>query len=368
MDILTARFEGNEIAKSEDYNFIETQEYSNLVTIFEELFSHATNDIIVAGLNVQQRGTPSMNVDFTIGLGYCRSTGKVAHTGSLFGPISITNGGASARIDTLEVRVLETDYDSQQRAFKNPVTKDISYQNIYTKKRYELEAQVINGIVGAGVAPTHTAGWVKIAEITVDTGESTSILDADIENCTSGYDTEVTANWTTETAATFRMGSVSDFKTLFRISHNEDGSHSNDTIKTEDIDWGLGASQVKAIDMAIADAGGRITATEVENALQEIAGAGRTVENIKGNADNINTHKAIDTNSAVVHGARQGTGNSFNADKVDGADAGNASGNVGLANGSLCVNLNSEMWGSSKKTVSINDPSGGADGDMWFKY
>jgi len=247
MDILTPRFESNEIAKSIDFTFQGTSEYENLNTIFEELFSHATNDIIVAGLIVQQRGTPSMNVDITIGLSYCQSTEKIAHTGSLFGPVSITNGVGSERIDIVEMRLLETDYDEQQRAFKDPSTGDITFQDVDTKIRREIEIQVIEGTPGSGVAPNHTAGWIKIAEVTVAISESTSILDADIENCTGGKDAEVTTNWTAETSSTFRIGSVSDFKTLFRVSHDEDGDHSDDIIKTEHIDWGLGGSQVKAI-------------------------------------------------------------------------------------------------------------------------
>lgn len=43
----------------------------------------------------------------------------------------------------------------------------------------------------------------------------------------------------------------------------------NDVIKKSHIDWGLGADQVSAIDVPISDSGGIITATEVENALQE---------------------------------------------------------------------------------------------------
>ena len=267
-------------------------EFSNLSILFAELFSRATNDLIGGGLSCQQRGTPSMNVDLTYGIAFCISTVKLAHSGSLFGPISITNGGAQNRIDTLEIRLLETDYDQQQRAFKDPVTGNITYQDVYTKTRFEIEAQVITGTEGAGVAPNHTSGWIKIAEINVDAGETTSILNADIENCTGGYDTEVTANWTAETAITFRTGSISEFKTLFRTSHDEDGDHTDNIIKTEHIDWGLDGSQVKAVNLPIADAGGRITATEVETALQELPGSGRTTETIKGNADDLDTHEA----------------------------------------------------------------------------
>ena len=232
-DIRVPRYEANEIAKQEDFDFGNDIEYANLSIILNELFAKSTNDIIVNGLSCQQRGTPSMNVDLTKGLSYCISTGKLAHSGSLFGPISITNGGAQNRIDTLEIRLLETDYDQQQRAFKDPVTGNITYQDIYTKTRFEMEAQIINGTEGAGVAPNHTSGWIKIAEINVDAGESTSILNADIENCTGGYDTQTTANWTAETAITFRMGNASNLKTLFRTSHDEDGDHTDNIIDTQ---------------------------------------------------------------------------------------------------------------------------------------
>ena len=42
-----------------------------------------------------------------------------------------------------------------------------------------------------------------------------------------------------------------------------------DTVKDTHVDWGTGASQVSAVDMPIVDSGAKITATEVEGALQE---------------------------------------------------------------------------------------------------
>ena len=94
MDILVPRFEANEIAKSADFDYSNDREYANLCVLLEELFARSANDLIVGGLNCQERGTPSMNVDLSIGLGYCKSTGKIGHSGSLFGPIAITSGGA----------------------------------------------------------------------------------------------------------------------------------------------------------------------------------------------------------------------------------------------------------------------------------
>ena len=388
MDILVPKFQANEIAKSTDFDYGNDREYDNLCTLFEELFAKAVNDLIIGGLSCQERSSPSMNVDLTIGLGYCKNTGKIAHIGSLFGPIAIVDGGAQNRIDTLEIRLKETDYDSQQRAFKDPVTGAITYQDVNTKTRFEIESQVIQGTEGAGVAPNRTVGWIKIAEIAVDAGETTSILNADIENCTGGYDTEVTTNWTAQTAITFRLGHVEDFKTKFRAKHKENGDHENDVIKDQHIDFGTGANQVSAIDMPIADAGSRITATETENAIQELAGAGRssetikqnqddiddlagagrTTETVKDNADDLDTHEADNIASDnTVHGIRQGAGNALDADKVDDAHAGNASGNVAKSNGTKCTNLNAEIWDGAKKTVSTGGPSGGVDGDIWFR-
>lgn len=45
----------------------------------------------------------------------------------------------------------------------------------------------------------------------------------------------------------------------------------NDAIKDFHIDWGMGANQVSAVDVPIADAGGFFVAVDVEAALQELA-------------------------------------------------------------------------------------------------
>ena len=51
----------------------------------------------------------------------------------------------------------------------------------------------------------------------------------------------------------------------------------------------VGAS---GVNVTITDAGSLFTATNVEGALQEIAGVGRTTETVKGNADNLTAHLA----------------------------------------------------------------------------
>jgi len=84
---------------------------------------------------------------------------------------------------------------------------------------------------------------------------------------------------------------------------------SDDSVKDYHIDWGTAADQVSAVDVPIADAGGRFTATEVEASLQEIAGVGRTTETVKQNTDDIatldsdfTTHEALEADTSTVHG------------------------------------------------------------------
>jgi len=283
-DLTISRFGSNEIAKQDDFNYGEQQGIENLNTLFEMVFN-ATNDVVIHGLTVQERGTPSMNVDITAGIAFCQSTGKTAHVGSIFGPVSIANGSGSDRIDVIEIRITTTDFDEEQRAFRNPSSGNITYQDWDTKTRYEIEAQVIQGTPGSGVAPSHTSGWIKLAEILVSAGESTAMYDADIDNITGGYDGEVTTNWTSETSITFKLGNIEYMKSLFRIAHDEDGDHKDDSIKDNHIDWGTSAGKVSAVDLPIADAGSLITSTEVENALQELAQKSLNILTVTTSAD-----------------------------------------------------------------------------------
>jgi hypothetical protein len=73
-----------------------------------------------------------------------------------------------------------------------------------------------------------------------------------------------------------------------------------DEIKDTMIDWGTGAGQVSAADVPIADAGTRFTGTEVEAALQELAGSGRTTETVKANADAIALINSVPTGATMM--------------------------------------------------------------------
>lgn len=106
---------------------------------------------------------------------------------------------------------------------------------------------------------------------------------------------------------------------------------------------------------------------------------GMTAENTADNS--IPASKIID-----------GTGTGLDADLLDGKDAGNASGNIPISNGTVCTNLNADLldgkntettltdsdsfiptsaavkaYTNTKIYISTSDPSGGVDKDVWYK-
>ncbi|GAG37967.1 unnamed protein product, partial [marine sediment metagenome] len=109
--------------------------------------------------------------------------------------VTVDVGGGSARYDTIEIRPIRTNYDTQSRVFIDPVTGGTLSSNTATKTEYNVEVQVLKGTGGAGVAPAHTAGWIKVAEIFVDASAS-SIDQGDIK------DVRDSDTWTTESDGT----------------------------------------------------------------------------------------------------------------------------------------------------------------------
>ena len=80
----------------------------------------------------------------------------------------------------------------------------------------------------------------------------------------SGYVAAEHIDWTIDQGATnIHTGNYPESDPLSLLTAD------TDNIKDTHIDWGVGASQVSAVDIPIADGGGIITGTEVETALQE---------------------------------------------------------------------------------------------------
>lgn len=245
------KYSANEIAKASDFNNAEAREIENLHTLFGEEFDvdkggSAPKHVIIRGLEVEQYGGGTMNVQVRTGEGYYNaSPKKLLHLDSTFGPISVpANGSGNPRIDIIEAQYTTVDYDTQQRAFKDPATGDISYSNMTVKQRSSITFQLKQGTPAASpVAPSTTSGWMKIAQVYVANGAS-SILDANINNVSAGYSGEANTGWSTETDTIFRLKSRLVMKGLFRAKHGELGDHDNDVIRDQHLDWGTGAGQV----------------------------------------------------------------------------------------------------------------------------
>lgn len=278
VDLLQANYAANEIMKVSDFNYGEDKGITNIDAVLGDLLS-STADVLGQGLTVVERSSPSMNVDIEAGWAFRVAGDAVVRSASAVGPVPVSAADPTQqRIDTLEIRRKITDFDTEQRAFKDPGTGTVSYQNHDTKSRYELEAQVVAGTPGSGVAPGHTTGWMKLAEIVVPAA-ATQILDANIKNVTAGKDGEANTAWTAETTSTYKLQRLSEIKTILRVKHSETGDHENDVIKGQHVDWGVGGEQVDGDLMPIGTAVsntavGTIPSTAtVRSALQSLADA-----------------------------------------------------------------------------------------------
>lgn len=264
--VKTSRWVANEILHADDLNFLSQAQYQINTDLFallaeQRIATGSTKDLVIAGLLLEHDNLLTCQLRTGAVVSYSGSYfdedgdwGFVASAGEIFSifvpqdrVIAFTVGGASDRIDTLEVRPTRVPYNIAERAFKDPVTGQVTSSEVETRYKYDFEFQILPGTEGAGVAPTHTTGWVKIAEVTVPASAS-FLIQSNIK------DVRDSNTWTTEAEAT-------KYKAI-----------------------------VYAATVPIDDAGGRYTAEDIEKALQEIAGAGRTNETVKGNADDLASH------------------------------------------------------------------------------
>jgi len=139
--------------------------------------------------------------------------GFTADPGKVFGvvvaeptAVSVDEGGSGNRIDTIEIRPTVNTYDSQARNVRDPLSGAVVTALTYTRVEYGVEVQVLKGTEGAGVAPASTAGWIKIAEVTVD-ASATALAQYNYLQC-GEYN-----RWTTAPTSTVRRSPYSQWST-----------------------------------------------------------------------------------------------------------------------------------------------------------
>lgn len=229
----------NEIIKANDFEFAFEQLVEN-VSKATQMLMESNQDFVINGKVIPATG---MNVSVSPIYGVCKSTGKP------FGRTETTDetigfaGSESGRVDIIEVQGDWETYDNQQRAFNDPDTDTQTYQYVDTKKLMKPVYRVIQGVEGAGVAPEVEAGWVKLAEVSIRAG-ATSILATDIHNITADVAGLENEDWTNQEDITYNIGYISDVNARFRVQHEEDGTHSENSINAFSLDIGTGVNQI----------------------------------------------------------------------------------------------------------------------------
>jgi len=213
--IKTAQWFANEILLQSDINFVGESNYQNLTDLLAVLAergiaSGSTSDIILGGLLLEFSATLSSNLRAGAAISYqgCYldtygAWGFQASAGDVFSVVvpddqvvTVDAGGTQGRVDTIEIRPIETEYNSESRQFRDPITGLITSVIVKTRKEYGVEVHILKGTEGSSpVAPAHTAGWIKVAEIEV-AGSASVITQADIKDVRGSWD------WTTEAEET----------------------------------------------------------------------------------------------------------------------------------------------------------------------
>ncbi|KKK91116.1 hypothetical protein LCGC14_2716210, partial [marine sediment metagenome] len=214
--VKTGRWYPNEILRDEDINFVGFSQYQNITDLLASMVNHGYEsgsgaaDRVLGGL--QLRWNNLLTSDLTAGhalsfTGRYFSSGTwafAAGAGEVFSvvlpedaSVAVDAGdGSNPRYDTVEVRPIQTPYNSQSREFKDPITGTVTSAVTSTRTEYGVQFQVKTGTPAADPsAPATTAGWIKIAEIYVAT--SASAIDQDDIKDVRDSDT-----WTTDASGT----------------------------------------------------------------------------------------------------------------------------------------------------------------------
>lgn len=233
----------NEIIKANDFEFAFEQLIENVAKATQMLMESEQDFVINGKVLPSSTLNPDMNVKVSPIYGVCKSTGKP------FGRTEETDetigfeGSSTGRVDILEVQGQWLTYDQQQRAFNDPDTDTQTYQYVDTKKLMKPIYQIKKGVDGTNVAPNVDSGWVKLAEITIRANAS-SITANDIHNITADVAGMDNDDWTNEKTKTYNIGYISDVNARFRVQHNEDGTHAENSINSVSLDIGTGVNQI----------------------------------------------------------------------------------------------------------------------------
>jgi len=243
-NLSTAVAAENEILKAMDFTYGYDQAMHNIAVAMQSVVSGDSGNYVIGG-KVKAYSSGGMNVSIEPIFAFCYSTGAAVAETQTTEPVSFEAADSeNDRIDIVEVRANEVEYEEQKRMFKDPSTSVKTSRTIATKKKIALDVVVKRGSDGSEVAPVADAGFVKIAEVHIGAG-TLNITNDMIKNIDARkYGTE-NSEWTANKTATFNPCHLADVFALLLTTLNEDGTLKNAVVKASHIDFGTESTQVK---------------------------------------------------------------------------------------------------------------------------
>ena len=192
--IKAAQFYSGEQATSADFNFMAQETYQNEVELLallannEDVDDVSTSDTVIAGLiattisNLNVTLTAGCAVSFSGSYWSNNTWGWVSGAGNIFGVINPSdqvlafgsNSGTYTRYDIVEIQPVLNSYNSSSRQFIDPVTQQVSTNNVNT--RYEFGINIVIKPGNASVQntyPTTDPGYIKVMEVAIPVGATT---------------------------------------------------------------------------------------------------------------------------------------------------------------------------------------------------
>lgn len=275
--IKTGKWYSNELLRYEDLMFLSQSTYQNFTDFIALLAmqSHedgSGSDRVLSGLELEHDTLLTFKVHAGAAISYAGTYyngdtwGFVSSLGDVFSTyidsdasLSVDSGDPTdPRIDTVEIRPVQADYNGIAREFKDPITGVISTVVTDTRREFGYQIQVSKGTPAASPsAPITTTGWIKIAEVTVAAG-ATSITQNDIK------DVRDSDGWSTEASGT-QYSEVQYHDVTVRGDYDLYGTLTVDTINEHTTDAGVTVEGILFKDSEITTGSGDLVLTSASN-------------------------------------------------------------------------------------------------------
>lgn len=170
--IKTTQWYPNEIFRDDDINVVGQATYQNITDQLALRFKGGMDtgkNLVVSGLNLVWSTLLTTNMEPGVGISpkgnYLASDtwGFIVDADGVFiavvpqsVAVAFVTGGTFARIDSVEIRPIQTDYNTQNRNFKDPVTGIVTTAPIDTRIEYGYEFAVRKGDDTAALAKEQT--------------------------------------------------------------------------------------------------------------------------------------------------------------------------------------------------------------------